>query len=308
VSYVSLGGSRNIDDLSVAKALSRQFGLSLNQRISVERVLLDAKVSYEAWRDLCIGVYAPVYFPIHGPSPIIVRFSGGGGESHRPFYSLIPPSEFIEAQRKYFPVEHGYLAWRDEVLAAIQFLVQRAEAKVHPMILHYREFRDRCHVGRGAQYNGEVLPLSSKLLHACSDAYRGSAEDNQILFDVMQNLAPGLADMPYDKDTKLPSERHRARLMVVDSIVPEPGRVFRSSPQTQRTMIKASSKNQFLLLKEALDKTLRESAQPDFGQQYIDTAKRTLDLALETGRFTHAVDAAPIHHLLLANVVSAACR
>ena len=74
------------------------------------------------------------------------------------------------------------------------------------------------------------------------------------------------------------------------------------------TVVAASSKNQFLLLKETLDKTLRESARPEFGKQYIDTAKRTLDLALETGGFTHAVDAAPIHHLLLANVVSAACR
>lgn len=308
VRYVSLGGSRNIDDLSVAKALSCHFGLSLNERISVERVQLDAKESYEAWRDLCIGVYAPIYFPTYGPSPFIVTFGGGGGESHRPFYPLIAPSAFLEKRRKYFPVEHRYLAWKNEVLSAIRFLEQRAEAKVHPMILHYREFRDRFHVGRGTQYTVELLPLGSKLLHACSDAYQGSAEDSQILFDIMQNLAPGLADMSYDKDSKLPSEQHRARLIVVDFVMPEPGRVFRSSPHTQRTVAAASSKNQFLLLKETLDKTLRESARADFGQQYIDTAKRALDLALETGRFTHAVDATPIHHLLLAKVVSAACR
>jgi len=307
VRYVSLDGRRNIDDLSVAKALSCHFGLSLNERISVERVQLDAKESYEAWRDLCLGVYAPIYFPTSGPSPIIVTFGGGGGEAHRPFYPRIPPWAFLEELRKYLPVEHG-LAWKDEVLSAIRFLKQRAEAKVHPMILHYREFRDRCHVGRGAQYTVELLPLGSKLLYASSNAYQGSAEDNQILFDVMQNLAPGLADMPYDKDAKLPSEQHRARHMVVDLFVPEPGRVFRSSPQTRRTVVAASSKNQFLLLKETLDKTLRESARPEFGKQYTDAAKRTLDLALETGRFTHAVDAAPIHHLLLANVVSAACR
>jgi len=54
-----------------------------------------------------------------------------------------------------------------------------------------------------------------------------------------------------------------------------------------------------MLLKETLDKTLRESARLEFGKQYIDTAKRTLDLALETGRLIHA-DVAPIHHLLLA--------
>jgi len=86
------------------------------------------------------------------------------------------------------------------------------------------------------------------------------------------------------------------------------GRVFRSSPQTRRTVVAASSKNQCLLLKETQNKTLRESVRSEFGKQYIDTAKRALDLALETGRFTHAVDAAPIHHLLLANVVAAACR
>lgn len=307
VRYVSLGGSRDIDDLSVATALSRHFGLSLNESIGVERVQLDAKESYEAWRDLCIGVYAPIYFPTSGPSPITVTFGGGGGESHRPFYPLIAPSAFLEKRRKYFPVEHRYLAWKDEVLSAIRFLDQRAEAKTHPMILHYREFRDRFHVGRGAQYSVELLPLGSKLLHACSDAYQGSAEDGQVLFDVMQNLAPGLADMPYDNDIKLPSEQHRTRLISVDFDMPPPGRVFRSS-RTQRTGAAASSKNQFLLLKESLDEALRESARLDFGEEYIHTAKRALDVALETGRFTHAADASPIHHLLLAEVVSAACR
>jgi len=80
VRYQSAVGSH--DDLSVAKALSCHFDLSLNEWVSVERVQLDAKESYEAWREL---------------------------------------------------------------------------------------------------------------LYASSNAYQGSAEDNQILFDVMQNLAPGLA-------------------------------------------------------------------------------------------------------------------
>ena len=73
-------------------------------------------------------------------------------------------------------------------------------------------------------------------------------------------------------------------------------------------MTGTSGRDQLLLVKEALDKMLRETARSNFGPQYIATAKRTLDLALETGRFAHAVDAAPIHHLFLANVVSAARR
>lgn len=305
VRYVSLAGSQNIDDLSVAKKLCSHFSLPLNEKITVETVKLDAKASYLAWQDLCIGVYAPIYFPTDEPSPVVVRFSGGGGESHRPFYPRIPTSWFLERQRKYFQFDQEYFAWKEEVLSAIRFLQQRAP-KPHPLILHYREFRDRSHVGRGAQYYVELLPLGSKFLQACSDAYQGSAEDDQILYDIMQNLAPGLADMPYDKHTKLPSEQHKARLMVVDYTIPNAGLVFCSSAQPRRTAIAASSKNQFVLLKEALDKTLSEPAPLHFGQQYRSAAERVLDLALKTGRFSHATDAAPIHHLLLANVVSAA--
>ena len=66
-------------DHAIANRICRHYGLSLNGRLRRSRRWLNGKTSYALWKDLCLGIYHPIYFPNTFPAGNIVHLGGGGG-------------------------------------------------------------------------------------------------------------------------------------------------------------------------------------------------------------------------------------
>lgn len=302
-------------DFVIASRIANELGLSLDDTVDDDNEPLlhcDPAESYAKWKYLCLGVYAPVYFPWFNPDPRTIRFQGTGGEGHRRFYPDVAPAYFVEKQRNFVPSSQLFDKLKTDILDDLDYLRQGPEAAVSPMILHYRHFRDRCHGGRHSQYRYASSPLGSGLLHAAST--RCSAEKIercQILADILLNGDPRLGELPFDKPEKAIDARHIADLVDACSDVTDAdmtGRVY-SADQVFGTAGHFSERKALSLLREEFLKNYERVAPSGFfPKAYLDLARGVMEDAASRGWFSHARDASAISHAILAGELSRLSR
>lgn len=288
-------------DLEVAQALARHYDLRLNQK-TPKPPSLDVRHAYQDWKALCLGIYTPVYFPYTPNSSRHIYFGGGGGESHRPFYPLIEPKEYLRSKQKGFAEKALVARWQQDVLETLDTLQQRNPADIHPLILHYREFRDRFHVGRTLQYYTMCAPLGSHWLMTCSDVCtRDHLESNQILFDIMENLVPGLSEHPYDEIYKAPSPDNVARFtrITIDKNLPI-GRVYGGEEVATQYTGEHTTKQCIALLRDDVANRRADIVAAGIEASEIENILIQLDAAIEKGGFNHSSEGRRASWLLLA--------
>ena len=271
---------RHKEDFGVAKRLSDKYGFALNQKLKTEAVSLSGHERFCLWRLASLGSYSPLYMPTETAHPRMTHVTGGGGEGHRPFYPDIYIYKHLERFRGTLSDAHF-----DKVLQSIYRSIQIAGDGVPPMILHYREFRDRLHSGLLANYSVRVMPLASRHLYAATRFKTPQQLDrNQVLFDVMNALAPSLMTRPYDNVTKMPSESCLARLLPSPQLTPLPGTVYSGA---------------------ALPPSGSGSPLDDLAEAAAHTnAKDTAAKAAHDGKFNHPSDGIGIHNALLADLLN----
>jgi len=192
---------RHKEDFAVAKQLSGTYKFPLNHPLETDVVSLGGEEIFTLWRLTSLGSYSPLYLPPKSASPGVLHVTGGGGEGHRPFYARTNIREHLEQTRGTLCDVHF-----DKILHSIYQSIRIAGNKVPPMMLHYREFRDRLHASLLANYSVRIMPLASRHLYAAT-RFKTSREldRNQVLFDVMSATTPTLMTQPYDREVKLPS-------------------------------------------------------------------------------------------------------
>lgn len=201
--FVSGTAARQLADLRIAKELAMKYRLPLNLK-STQVPIRTGEECIELWRHTCLGNYYPVRIPAEHGFPNSVSVGGSGGELHRKF----DPDRDLEAMcrrfERYFSSKHQFRLWRSDIRESV---LSWCPTGVDPLVFHYGEFRNRLHAG--ALPNSEYLisPLASSLFARCSSTLDShELAQGRLLYDVMQNLLPGLATQPYDNDAKHPTE------------------------------------------------------------------------------------------------------
>ncbi|WP_114558764.1 hypothetical protein [Desertihabitans aurantiacus] len=291
---INLRSSRSehlAEDLAAASTVAEAFEMPINgpQPDRPKPPALTGWERYEAWRRIHLGVYMPVYFPVHAPNPWHIHFHGGGGETHRRFYAADDPATMLARQKDYHRPKYLFEAWKQEVLGCVAEL-QPHEPHLNPMVLHYREFRNRFHVGLNSQYRVVCSPLNSRLLEVVTRS-NSNIDSKQILYDVMESLVPGLNRMPYDVASKSPSVDELTAMTVVDGALDGPGkgRVFASEETS--AVARHSTAKPISLMAEAFEAADRPLVVEFMGEARMSTARGVMQDAVSRGRFTRAADA-----------------
>ena len=302
-------------DLKVANSIADRFGFKLNERPwEVADTHYDVPTAYAVWKSLCLGVYMPPYIPTGAPNPSIIFLDGSGGEGHRPFYPEITPEAFVDSQAKFITDGDDYRALKDSILADINKLKAGQEETIHPLVIHYRHFRDRCHGGRSSQFHFTASPLSSALLrNAFPLCAKEKSDRAQVLTDILINGDRELAMMAYDKPEKLPDERNLADVIDASGAIASAnidGRIFQSGLPASAP----SEPRRADLLSMMRDDVLRHQntvAQSGYlPSDYVERGVEAVELALANGSFRgdDPVDAIPAVHVILAGELHALSR
>lgn len=295
-------------DRAVAAKLCEHFGLSLNGRLRRNPIRLNGSGSYTLWKDLCLGVYYPIYFPNAFPSGDIVYLGGGGGENHRPFYSQFPgaPSAdtFVARRTRNIALRSARTGFEAALQRAIDSIMDGSPACLDALACHYRHFRNRFHAGREPQYGIRFQPLASKLLDSVTAmAGKSRFENAQMHYDVLYNLKPELLDIPFDSWRKRPGREVRRSLSSLTAWPCSSGTCFidnvgAPTEDTQKGKATASALD---CLHEEFYSTKTGFAADFLGNPYVRRAERALQTATRKGKF-----AGPIQSKRVAVVMACA--
>jgi len=293
-----------LSDLAIANNLANRYGLALNSYpFRHPDAPLDPDEAYERWRSLCFGVYTPVYFPAKSSNLLSLTIGGAGGEGHRHFYQARTLKGLLDAQRKFFPNAALFDEFRASVIADTRYLRQGFEADLDPLILHYRHFRDRAHSGRSPQYLYQAAPLGSSYFRLASSLCAPKKRERaQVIIDMMMNCAPGIVDMPYDLEKKLPDKQHKKDFTDVRDALTTigSGAVFTSVP-CERPMQQPNSSSvwQRLVLELRAHAPSLKNCRL-FSDCYIEQAMATGEMAAKARQLSQASDGCSMSHLLFA--------
>jgi hypothetical protein len=294
-------------DHTVAARICSQLGLSLNGSLKEKPKRLSGELSYALWRDLCLGVYWPIYFPYAAISPRMLHLSGGGGENHRPFYG-----QFLSA-----PSAEAFVATRTRNIApraarpdfeaafhhAVESIMHGAPERPDVLAAHYRHFRNRFHTGREPQYTVTLPLLASRLLDSCT-AVAGDVRfrNAQIHYDILFNLNPELLEFPFDKRRKRPSRVVRRNATSIHGAVSAPaGACFIGNARTTPGPPKKEPRAVDFLRAEF--SRVKGGFAADFlGSTYIRRAERAVEAAAATNRFSGPVESKRVAVVLAAGL------
>lgn len=290
---LSDAGRRARRDHAVATELCERFGLALNGRPGGRPTWLNGRASYALWKDLCLGVYHPIYFPNTFPSGDLVRLGGGGGENHRPFYGRFvgaPSADTFVSRRtrNIFPrsARAGFAAALQQ---AIDDITEGSPGHLDALACHYRHFRNRFHAGREPQYGVKLQPLASKGLDSVA-AVAGTSRFHsaQMLYDLLYNLNPELLEVPFDDWRKRPGRGVRRDVTPAAACPGPPGTCFventRASPadvRSRRTTTRAVD-----CLLDEFQRATAGFATDFLGSAYVRRATRALRAAAQPGQFS----------------------
>jgi hypothetical protein len=292
-------------DLRVANSIAERFGFKINERPwEVANTHYDAPTAYAVWKSLCLGVYMPLYIPTGAANPSIIFLDGSGGESQRPFYPEMTLEAFLDTQAKFIPDGDDYPGLKTSILADINMLRSGQEETIHPLVIHYRHFRDRCHGGRSSQFHNTSSPLSSALLrNAFPLCPKVRSDRAQVLVDILINGDRELAMMAYDKPEKLPDERNLADVIDASGAIASAdlnGRVFKSGLPASAP---ASPRKAELLgmLRDDVRRHQNAVAQSGYlPPDYVERGVAAIEVAIAKGNFRDPAEAVPSVHVILA--------
>lgn len=327
--YVRSSVQKN-DDFQVAQAIAKEFNLDLNRDSGAEGD--DGASVYQNWKQHALGVYAPVYFFDAG----MWRFSltGGGGESHRPFYAapdfddvfMGVPADSVwkatlsEALIKTSPRLGRFFArasglagsspddavLRRDAHEGLHSVRCGYEASLDETVVHYRHYRDRFHFGYGAVERSNISPLASRSLRVASALCgKDQFKNAQVIADLMLACDPKLASMPFDKSSKALSRANIQDHTAPDHVMDHAdlgGRVFGASSLSSRTP-DAPSKNPILQLVDDFETAeARIRAMGLLPRAYVERAKKAVARMSATGKRDRTADyhATRVSHVVLA--------
>lgn len=265
-----LSNPKRAEDFAAAEVVAKAFGFTLNTPQIPRRSALSPTNAVNAWKETCLGVYLPVYLAPNDFEPLAFKAHGAGGETYREY--------FAEGRG---PGDLGRLKshFRSGEVEALQAQVdaeRKALEQSHPHIpvnvSHYRQFRNRMHFGHRPHRRPMFTPLNSVLLDRVCDR-PSTATDRQVYFDIMENLAPGLKDLPFDDPRKSPSDVINKNLTRVNSGTPlRGGGIFAEAlPEEVRD---PSGKGAFKLwIEEAAEAVLNPSVRAFLGTPAVTQAE-----------------------------------
>ena len=299
VTFITDLRERFASDSAVARVLAETYGFNLGTRRKQKRSL-SSDEAYSQWKSMDVGCYGPIYFPDRVAEGHIVEFGGGGGESHRPFYDQIPVDEFLAHEGKLIP-DQWKGEWASSVKESIDLAMASSHRPMHPLIHHYREFRNRFHAGRAQMRLFHWAPLGSKFLQRASDACDLDAlQEHQVLYDIMHALQPGLEGYVYDTPDKALTTKNRERLVTPQSLELVSGEMYGNFDRKPLEEKPYNKKNLLARLLDEVDEAVREVPADLFPVGYTKNIRDKLASATELGEFEHAVRGLGAHHLIVA--------
>lgn len=283
----------NTIDLEIATTIADTYKFPINGNPPTIVNRFSGEEAFLSWKILCLGVYHPIYFPPYGPQRGVVWLGGAGAENHRHFYKYDDTRSFIYSNAsKILPTWLSY-----NVSAEISAELDRMSntgTKINPMILHYREYRNRMHSGRTPQYISLFNPLGSKILESVSEiAGSTRLQYGQINYDLMATLLPSILKIPFDHESKNFSEERQknvtklGRWIKVDS-----GKVYedKNVPELNDSQIRKTQSSLELLNEEFQIAKKNQFVKEFFGNDFINNASRSMTNALLNKKFPHAID------------------
>lgn len=282
--------SNNTKDLEIAKKIGEVYGFNINEQSSSVLNGFSGKESYQSWKNLCLGVYHPIYFPSCAPQPYKVRLGGAGAENHRPFYKDIDSQTWINNNAS--KISPSWLSYNvsTEITAELERMINMG-TNIDPMILHYREYRNRMHSGRTPQYIVLFNPLGSKILESVSEiAGSDRLKLGQINYDIMSTLLPDIMDIPFDNNLKNLNEKRKEKLLTLNEWFDvKPGKIYIDFHES--STIKKKTNSALELLNEDYQKAKENKFVRDFfGADFIIEADNLISETVSNRRFSHAIE------------------
>lgn len=280
----------NTIDLEIATDIADFYNFPINGEQFPKINKFSGEESFLSWKILCLGVYHPIYFPASGPQSNIVSLGGAGAENHRPFYKYPDIESFIKANVS--RISPTWLSYN--IAAEIEVELQRmsaANSEIDPLILHYREYRNRMHSGRTPQYTSLFNPLGSKLLEDVSEvAGKNRMQAGQINYDLMATLLPSILDIPFDKAAKAFNDTRLKNLTKLKEWHEfEAGKTYIGADSEE--LGKEKTPSAFNLLNKDFHAAKKNKFVKDFfGAEFINKAEFSMANAVENKRFPHAID------------------
>jgi hypothetical protein len=293
-------------DRTIAAGICAHLGLALNGSLKEKPKRLTGESSYTLWRDLCLGVYHPIYFPYAALSPGMISLSGGGGENHRPFYGqfLGAPSAqtFVATRTRNIALRAARPDFEAALLQAVDTIMEDAPGHLD-VGRASRHFRNRFHTGRGPQYTVTLSPLASRLLDHCT-AVAGETRfrNAQMHYDILFNVKPGLLDLPFDNWRKRASRTVRRGLTSIHGAVSgTAGACFiGDAPVKSGSRKKGSRAIDFL--RAEFSRAKAGFAADFLGSAYVRRAEQAVEAATHTNRFTGPVESKRVAVVLAAGM------
>ncbi|MGQ7788431.1 hypothetical protein [Nesterenkonia sp. K-15-9-6] len=214
------------EDLRAASTIAEHYGLELNGPRIPGQSVTDEAGTLEHWKTNSMGVYLPLYLNNRKSAPSQFQAHGAGGGNFRPHFKDSSISDRIKRYKRRLSAE-DYTGWLETARADMRNL-SKHRPHTPPMILHYREFRNRFHFGHNPHRRAMFTPLNSAMTDSLTDGPQG-VNARQLYFDIMESLAPGLKDLPYDRADKAPTQQERESVTRAELTDAAPGRIFGDS-------------------------------------------------------------------------------
>lgn len=289
-------------DLEIATRIASYLQFPINPAPKPSTTLLKGESSYDAWYRLSLGSYHPIYFPGADTDAMVASLGGGGGENHRPFYAAQDFDAFVSSTAR--QVTPSWLAAQfSSEMHNSKRQINAHQSGIDPIILHYRNFRNRFHTGLAAQFSVKFTPLGSKYLEAASNSLsKAGAFSPNINFDIIGSTTPELLDFDFDDVAKAPTEADMKALTQVELEI-TPGEAFVADTSTTESSHNGNSRPIELLRADFRDSLKHTSVSEFWGEQWLTKTQETLTEAVDNGRFAHATDGQPIGAVIASRIV-----
>ncbi|MGP5793697.1 hypothetical protein ACTXP0_11760 [Psychrobacter celer] len=296
-------------DIKIAQKISERYGYRLNNKSPslYNPKPLSSKERYYGWKDICLGLYYPIYFPYSRVDFRKIAIGGHGGENYRKFYAknsrINDYNDFIKYICRYVNESDPKVDLAIDLYATLSNM-QEADMcgeEIDPLILHYRHFRSRFHSGLFPQYRISFTPLSSRYLNSiATKANAHKMESSQVLYDLI-NITNGLLEIPYDSSNKAPKSINISDLTEIQpSVNLESGSIYYGDENFETSK---SEKSIFEYLKDDFDNACNtELVKRLWSKESIAMASKVLDEAKSRKRFNHASDGCVISAIIAAGV------
>lgn len=291
-------------DFVIAHEIAQAYNFNINNKISSTINRFSGEESFYSWKHLCLGVYHPIYFPNYGPQPNIVSLGGAGAENHRPFYIDDSIESLIKKNASKIIPNWLSFNFKSEMNSELE-RIGKNRSKIDPLMLHYREYRNRMHSGRTPQYTALFHPLGSKLLEDVSEVAGDSRIKNgQINYDIMANLLPSILDIPFDHESKdFNDGRKKSITNFTLRESNEPGKFYGNTRIVKKELEKSASAFD-LLYADFQESKKKPFAKDFFGKDFINKSELIIESAIENKKFSHAIEGQKIAAIIASGLLS----